>query len=341
MRQSSRLVSSLRYRVLERALRQSGSFDPEFYRTAHPDVATAGFDPLDHYIRFGRREGRHSSPSQAPGRSLGLSAKEICKASTDWETYDAIRVASRDPDFMPLYRDIEASGLFDPDFYRRHAPALRLPGDPLLDYQLWGWREYWDPSPDFNTLFYLASNPEARVPGMSPLSHYIKTGKLAGYPTAPATPSFEWVNNRFDPDERNPSDDVHMEMRKGIAFLTRFAFDWAKDFSDRYTDLAVAELAGRKPMLRLGNTTSDVSIVIPVYGQIHYLLNCLDLLLATRQQIFRRDFGDGRRLPRIMEHGPHRRYPVDPSFAGARQSWLRQELQLWRIACARAPHRSL
>jgi GT2 family glycosyltransferase len=272
------LISSVRYRVLQRALLRSGSFDPEFYRSANPDVAAAGFDPLDHYIRLGRREGRQASPSEAPGRKLGLSTREIRKVSTDWETYSAILAASRDPDFLPLYRRVKASGLFDAEFYRRHAPAMRLSRDPLLDYQLWGWRQFWNPSPDFNTLFYLASFPEARVAGVSPLSHYLQTGKLAGYHTAPATESFEWVNNRFDPEDRNPSDDVHVEERKGASFFTRFGFGWEADYSDRYTNLAIAELAGRKPRLELGDTKPEISIVIPVYGQIHYLLNCLDSL---------------------------------------------------------------
>jgi hypothetical protein len=33
-------------------------FDPVFYLRAHPDVAAAGVDPLDHYLQYGRSEGR-------------------------------------------------------------------------------------------------------------------------------------------------------------------------------------------------------------------------------------------------------------------------------------------
>ncbi|AVO39209.1 hypothetical protein [Pukyongiella litopenaei] len=33
-------------------------FDPEFYLHSYPDVAEAGMDPLDHYLRYGWRDGR-------------------------------------------------------------------------------------------------------------------------------------------------------------------------------------------------------------------------------------------------------------------------------------------
>jgi glycosyltransferase involved in cell wall biosynthesis len=36
-------------------------FDPEFYRVTYPDVAAAGIDPAEHYLRWGHREGRHPS----------------------------------------------------------------------------------------------------------------------------------------------------------------------------------------------------------------------------------------------------------------------------------------
>ncbi len=36
----------------------SRQFDPEFYLHSYPDVAAAGMDPLDHYLRYGWRDGR-------------------------------------------------------------------------------------------------------------------------------------------------------------------------------------------------------------------------------------------------------------------------------------------
>ena len=42
-------------------------FDPDFYLQVNPDVAAAGADPLGHWIRHGRKEGRPCSPKQLPG----------------------------------------------------------------------------------------------------------------------------------------------------------------------------------------------------------------------------------------------------------------------------------
>lgn len=40
----------------------SALFDADWYRRTHIDVAAAGFDPLDHYLRFGGAEGRDPGP---------------------------------------------------------------------------------------------------------------------------------------------------------------------------------------------------------------------------------------------------------------------------------------
>lgn len=37
-------------------------FDPAWYRTAYPDVAEAGVDPVRHYFEDGAREGRDPNP---------------------------------------------------------------------------------------------------------------------------------------------------------------------------------------------------------------------------------------------------------------------------------------
>jgi hypothetical protein len=34
-------------------------FDPEMYLHLNPDVQISGMDATDHYIRFGKAEGRH------------------------------------------------------------------------------------------------------------------------------------------------------------------------------------------------------------------------------------------------------------------------------------------
>jgi hypothetical protein len=43
-------------------VRDSSLFDAEWYRAVYPDVAAAGVDPAEHYVRNGAFEGRHPGP---------------------------------------------------------------------------------------------------------------------------------------------------------------------------------------------------------------------------------------------------------------------------------------
>lgn len=48
---------------IRRVIEGSGLFDRNWYLANYQDVAEAGLDPLDHYLRFGAREGRDPSPA--------------------------------------------------------------------------------------------------------------------------------------------------------------------------------------------------------------------------------------------------------------------------------------
>jgi hypothetical protein len=58
-----------RDRAKERIRRQvdvldkSGLFDEAWYLSTYPDVASAGANPTEHYLRFGAAEGRNPSPA--------------------------------------------------------------------------------------------------------------------------------------------------------------------------------------------------------------------------------------------------------------------------------------
>ncbi|RAI43870.1 polysaccharide pyruvyl transferase family protein [Rhodoplanes roseus] len=68
-------------RLLKRAFRerrerwivaQSGLFDPTWYLSNYPDVATAGVDPVEHYLTAGAAEGRDPGPSFSTSKYLSL-----------------------------------------------------------------------------------------------------------------------------------------------------------------------------------------------------------------------------------------------------------------------------
>jgi GT2 family glycosyltransferase/glycosyltransferase involved in cell wall biosynthesis len=75
-----------------------------------------------------------------------------------------------------------------------------------------------------------------------------------------------------------PDEDVAHEAARGEAFLTKHALLGASpDFAG-----AASSLAARTPTLRLAGPgeTPDASIIIPIYGQLAYTLNCLDALIG-------------------------------------------------------------
>lgn len=79
-----------------------------------------------------------------------------------------------------------------------------------------------------------------------------------------------------DPYDRRVDDPVIDEARAGEAFLAEFGLlGAAPDFGR-----AVAALAVRAARLAPASGPPDVSIVIPVYGQLAYTLNCLDSLFG-------------------------------------------------------------
>ena len=81
---------------------------------------------------------------------------------------------------------IRKSGLFDEAFYHSMYPDLEpLPTDAIRHYCEFGWREGRDPSVDFNTNFYLASNSDIRDAGINPFLHYVVAGASELRPTAP------------------------------------------------------------------------------------------------------------------------------------------------------------
>jgi len=90
--------------------------------------------------------------------------------------------------FAPEVAAIRESGLFDFDYYHQHYPgAGGRHGDAIWHYCVHGWREEKNPSAEFDTHYYLASNPDILDAGQNPFLHYIATGKAEGrYPNSHA-----------------------------------------------------------------------------------------------------------------------------------------------------------
>lgn len=119
----------------------SSYFDPEFYRTAYPDVADAECSPLDHYILHGRAEGRFPLFTD-----LSKAAQQLLEEK-----------------------------LFHPNLYKRS--NQEYPGKILTDaehYLLFGSKKGISPNPDFDVNFYNKTYPDS---GIYSLLHYANIGK--------------------------------------------------------------------------------------------------------------------------------------------------------------------
>jgi uncharacterized protein VirK/YbjX len=133
--------------------------NPDFsvsdYLSDHPDVRAVGMEPLEHYLTYGRAEGRRVKASRYK---------------------DVVRMLAAWPEFVAL---------FDSDHYQRQVgPTLSGPA-PLVDYMTTGWRSGADPYPGFDAAFYTLHNGVTPCDVVSPFEHYVTIGRRLGYAVNP------------------------------------------------------------------------------------------------------------------------------------------------------------
>lgn len=182
-------------------------------------------------------------------------------------------------------RTLRGSGEFDADFYLASAWDVRATGrDPVLHYLEIGAAEGRDPSAQFSTLGYLRRNPDVLRAGANALFHYLRHGRSEGRAApvqsqpSPALSVGRDTPAVSDPYSVRPDDAVTEEARRGDDFMARYALMSASpDFAG-----AVAHLNGLR---RAASPAPVVSVIIPVYGQLPYTLNCLDSLLRHRANV--------------------------------------------------------
>lgn len=202
---------------------------------------------------------------------------------------------------------------FDTVFYGLQQKDSRHPRlDPITHYVVFGAAEALDPAPGFSTRFYLQAHDDIARTGINPFYHYLRNGAQENRRTEPsdkinlflqtrngsaklrgalrlaglgklghATEELAPTWPKRDTPEKpvtaagdvRPEDEVLDEAAAGEAFLKAFSLlgrspQWKK---------AVDEL-NHRPYERPENQV-DVSIIVPVYGQLAYTLNLLDSLL--------------------------------------------------------------
>jgi len=89
-------------------------------------------------------------------------------------------LSGRIHNFLGLLGDIKNSDVFDASWYRKQSTAALLSPSPLLHYMFFGWRKGLNPSPRFDTRFYIERYRDVRESRSNPLTHYMIHGRDEG-----------------------------------------------------------------------------------------------------------------------------------------------------------------
>ncbi|WP_222435023.1 hypothetical protein [Falsiphaeobacter marinintestinus] len=199
--------------MAEEIERIRSAFDAKFYLFKNPGVAEAGGDPVEHYARFGWKEGRDPSPDFSTRAYLEANP-DVAEAGVNPLLHYVLMVWSPDEATTPseaeepmlasvaheapasVDMDISAEAAqddnmiaeidrirsaFDTEFYLFKNPGVaEAGGDPVEHYARFGWKEGRDPSPEFSTLYYLQANPDVAATGRNPFLHYVVNGQKEG-----------------------------------------------------------------------------------------------------------------------------------------------------------------
>ncbi len=267
------------YRLGQLLLR-TGLFDPDYYRTAYPEVALAGAEPLEHYLAEGRRQNRKPSADFDPVYYLAQNP-DLRKANKDpllhfieigHSESRCHRSGFSKAQLSGVIAQIRDSGLFDAEFYLTQCPGVRDSGvDPLFHYVVSEQSLFLDPSPGFSASHYIEAHPEIQFTTLNPLVHYLNDGAQQT-PAACRAP-------------RAPDDLLTFERKAGKAYFERYLFPFdSVELPKQHIADAVSDLAGCTPRLTIDGEAPDVSIIIPIFGQTHFVLGCLHSLSRQKSR---------------------------------------------------------
>lgn len=168
----------------------AAEFDRDFYLESYPDIAAAGVDPLQHYMKTGWKERRDPTASFSTGFYLDTYPDVAGTGVNPFHHYIRIgrrerrsavpRPAKTKQNAAPV-QQVMNQPEFDRDFYLGRYPDVAAAGiDPLQHYMTNGWKERRDPAAFFSTGYYLDTYPDIARAGINPFSHYVATGRAEG-----------------------------------------------------------------------------------------------------------------------------------------------------------------
>lgn len=172
------------------SLLESGLFEPDWYSATFPDVNLSGLSAAEHFIRIGRRIGRHGSKAAAFVHGSGgrIEASEVHRGLPAAAAPGKTKEISSE-----VRRAVSETLLFDERWYReKYGPLIRYPDDLLLDYlESFAADPRRDPGPMFSTAFYAETYTDI---GEHPFAHFVLHGLREGRAAFPP----QKVNSFFD-----------------------------------------------------------------------------------------------------------------------------------------------
>lgn len=222
-------------------------FDAAFYLENNPDVAASGMDPEEHYLRFGREEGRAANANEAHG--------------VETEHFDAEFYLASNPDV--------AAAAIDPyEHYVRFGKAEgRRPAPPSLSSRTHASRAAAAGYPEFDADFYFEAFPDIAASGISAIDHYLQYGRYERRVSHALDLSTQWRDSAFDSQRETFIVVSHDASRTGAPVL---ALNICMHLAQRFNVIAILLADGplRADFERVCNQT----IVLPTPEMRHPLV---------------------------------------------------------------------
>ena len=197
-----------------------------------------------------------------------------------------------------LKKDLAPNPYMDPVWYReRHPDIADVAGAAVLHFIQAGDAQARAPSLEFDPGWYLRAYADVRRSGVPPLYHFLMFGRSEG--RQPVDPSGGWFRGkRLLATERKPdralSEAGEQDFDNPLFPLMRYAAVsekiriWHQSKIEAFREHLIAPVRLKKPLQTLAKLAFPqveeplVSILIPVYNELEYTIECLYAILKAK-----------------------------------------------------------
>ena len=166
-----------------KAIAKSKLFDKWWYLEHNPDVAKAGKDPIEHYLKYGWKNEKRQTTPYFDEKKYAEMYPDVKEANVPPllhyiqfgapENRQAPLLEYKRPSWWERMKKshqkeeikiVETSQFFDEEWYLKQYPSIKNSDlSPAQHYASVGWKEGKNPSKDFNTKEYLEKYPECKI----------------------------------------------------------------------------------------------------------------------------------------------------------------------------------